>query len=327
MVTPNRKDRTLVTSFDKTAPVSQVVSYSSRFVEKLSDITQLMNISASKSIKSGARFSSADVNAVVSVKVVNHYNSCWLGGIPGRVQLQTHGLRNFPRLFGDSFISSFAEGGELHGIISVSAFNRTQRSTLKSALESALNSATNNKDLTLASSIIADLDSALSESETTISVNWIGGGQIRNEHGHENNKWSLQDLIRAAASFPYPVPPVMGAAATDTADSFARELLDTYMAYKGHMRLLQDALAALESYHKNEAVDAVDVSIRDLGTARKMIRVEMAAIVDAIDRLDKHPERVEAIVAESKVTAPELWAVRLPVKLSSGLKASNAGEV
>jgi hypothetical protein len=53
MVTPNRKDRTLVTSFDKTAPVSQVVSYSSRFVEKLSDITQLMNISASKSIKSG----------------------------------------------------------------------------------------------------------------------------------------------------------------------------------------------------------------------------------------------------------------------------------
>jgi hypothetical protein len=245
------------------------------------------------------------------------------------VQLQTHGLRNFPRLFwGLIYLqcvfhsvsplisiltinrTGFAKGGELHGIISVSAFNRTQRSTLKSALESALNSATNNKDLTLASSIIADLDSALSESETTISVNWIGGGQIRNEHGHENNKWSLQDLIRAAASFPVRVsktptrthailtkynrilsllswaqPRQIPIPQYDTADSFARELLDTYMAYKGHMRLLQDALAALESYHKNEAVDAVDVSIRDLGTARKMIRVEMAAIVDAIDRL------------------------------------------
>jgi hypothetical protein len=177
-------------------------------------------------------------------------------------------------------------------------------------LKSALNSATNNKDPTPAASIIVDLDSALSDSETTISVNWIGGGQISNEHEHENNKWSLEELIRAAASFPARVsktPTSTHAILTkynsipsflswaqprqitipqyDTADSFARELLDTYMAYKGHMRLLQDALAAPEAYHKNEAVDAVDVSIRDLVTARKMIRAEMAAIVDVIDEL------------------------------------------
>ena len=62
--------------------VSQVVSYSSRFVEKISDVVRSMNISAGSSIKSGsieiggnslsvdeAKFASSDLNAVVSVKV------------------------------------------------------------------------------------------------------------------------------------------------------------------------------------------------------------------------------------------------------------------
>jgi hypothetical protein len=64
--------------------VSQVVSYSSRFVEKISDVVRSMNISAASSIKSGtietsgnslsvdkAKFAASDLNAVVSVKVIN----------------------------------------------------------------------------------------------------------------------------------------------------------------------------------------------------------------------------------------------------------------
>ena len=62
--------------------VSQVVSYSSRFVDKISDVVRSMNISAGSSIKSGsievsgnslsvdeAKFAASDLNAVVSVKV------------------------------------------------------------------------------------------------------------------------------------------------------------------------------------------------------------------------------------------------------------------
>ena len=62
--------------------VSQAVSYSSRFVDKISDVTRSMNISAGSYIKnesivvSGnnlnideAKFSTSDLNAVVSVKV------------------------------------------------------------------------------------------------------------------------------------------------------------------------------------------------------------------------------------------------------------------
>ena len=62
--------------------MSQTVSYSSRFVEKISDVVRSMNISAASSIKSGTievsgnsmtvdegKFSSSDMNAVVSVRV------------------------------------------------------------------------------------------------------------------------------------------------------------------------------------------------------------------------------------------------------------------
>ncbi|KAJ9613426.1 hypothetical protein H2200_003368 [Cladophialophora chaetospira] len=64
--------------------VSQIVSYSSRFVEKLSDITDSMNISASMSIKTNTiggsasgsfvdsdKFKESDLNFFIQVKVVN----------------------------------------------------------------------------------------------------------------------------------------------------------------------------------------------------------------------------------------------------------------
>ena len=62
---------------------SQVVSYSSRFVEKISDVARAMNISAGSSIKCGSiegsgktlsvdevKFVSSDLNVLVSVKVL-----------------------------------------------------------------------------------------------------------------------------------------------------------------------------------------------------------------------------------------------------------------
>ena len=67
------------------AGVSQAVSYSSRFVKKISDVVQSMNISAASSIKSGSieasssgnpvvveeeKFTSSDLNVMVSVKVI-----------------------------------------------------------------------------------------------------------------------------------------------------------------------------------------------------------------------------------------------------------------
>ena len=69
-------------SVQPVSQTSQIVSYSSRFVERLSDVVRSMNISAASSIKSGTiqtsgnslsvdetKFSASDWNAVISVKV------------------------------------------------------------------------------------------------------------------------------------------------------------------------------------------------------------------------------------------------------------------
>ena len=60
---------------------SQVVTYFSHFVDKLSDVARLLNISAAAYIKNGsienllgldeAKFATSDFNVLVSVKVVN----------------------------------------------------------------------------------------------------------------------------------------------------------------------------------------------------------------------------------------------------------------
>ncbi|KAJ5885449.1 hypothetical protein N7495_009959 [Penicillium taxi] len=333
------KERISQTTIDHTAPVSQVVSYSSRFVEKLSDITQSMNISAGNSIKSGtievsgsslsideAKFSSSDINAVVSVKVINQtttiVDSAKFNQNAYKFEKMDSGI--FHDYYGDAFISGFVEGGELHGIVSVRAL------------------------YPLYIRRHGGVDSALSASETTISVNWMGGGQIKNEQ----DEWSLQELFKAAAAFPARVsktPKRTHAILTkydnnlsflawaqplqikipqyDASYAYARELLDMYMAYKAHMTLIQAALEAPEKYQRSEAVDAVDVSIRALATTRKMIRAEMSTIVEDIDKLDKRPGLAKEIEAESRVTAPELWAIRLPVKISKDLGTSNAEAV
>ena len=64
--------------------VSQNVNYSSRFVDKMSDVVKSLNVSAGSSIKNGGiigsrnsvtvdetKFAASDLNAIVSVKVVN----------------------------------------------------------------------------------------------------------------------------------------------------------------------------------------------------------------------------------------------------------------
>ena len=65
---------------------SQTVTYSFRFVDKMSDVLSTMNISAAASIKSGGsgsttqfsegNFATSDINALVSVKVVNSESIC-----------------------------------------------------------------------------------------------------------------------------------------------------------------------------------------------------------------------------------------------------------
>jgi len=87
---------------DGSKGISQIVSYSSRFVDKLSDITDAMNVSASLSIKTGTiggsasrayidsdKFKTSDLNFFIQVKVTNQ---CHLA----RDYTQFRKLKDFP---------------------------------------------------------------------------------------------------------------------------------------------------------------------------------------------------------------------------------------
>lgn len=81
---PASNDSTVnnVQKASKSNRVSQVVSYSSRLVSKLSEVARTMNITSGASVRAGvitvssnqstideAKFSEADINAVISIKV------------------------------------------------------------------------------------------------------------------------------------------------------------------------------------------------------------------------------------------------------------------
>ena len=169
-----------------------------------------MNISAGSSIKSGsievngnsltvdeAKFSASDLSAVVSVKVVNQATQ--IIDEPQFIPLNDFKMSSerFFNISGDCFISVFMEGGDLNGMVSMKVLNTSKKSQVESALRGGLNGAAG--EFTLNEGIgSSELNAALNQTETTITVNWSGGGQVK----EEAEEWSLESLFRAAAGFP-----------------------------------------------------------------------------------------------------------------------------
>ena len=114
---------------------SQIVTYYSKYVSKLSDLADNMNISGSLSIRYGEisgggsgsyvdveTFQNSDINFLISVKVVNQT-------INTRDQLAFWALKGdkdrdltaseFTKTYGDSFISGFQEGGQFFAVVSI----------------------------------------------------------------------------------------------------------------------------------------------------------------------------------------------------------------
>lgn len=92
------------------------MTYTSRFVNKLSEITDDMNISGSLSIKAGSiggsgrgafidsdKFKESDLNFYISVKVINQTIN--VKDALAYNPLSTVDDKNFSEVYGDSFIS------------------------------------------------------------------------------------------------------------------------------------------------------------------------------------------------------------------------------
>ncbi|KAK4169843.1 hypothetical protein QBC43DRAFT_283408 [Cladorrhinum sp. PSN259] len=185
----------------------QIVTYSSRFVDKISDVTDAMNISGSLSIKTATiggkangsyidsdKFKSSDINFHLQVKVTNQIHEppeyCIFNKI-GKVKKE-----EFPEVYGDCFISGWEEGGELNAVISIKVHDKSKVFEIKAGIEAEMNTPT------ISGKVEAEFGMEkknLSKStETTISVNWSGGGSIKDP----TVDWSIDSLKKAAAAFP-----------------------------------------------------------------------------------------------------------------------------
>ena len=191
-----------------TKQISQIVTYCTRHVTKMSDVTDAMNISAALSIKSATaggglsgsyvdsnKFKESDINFFVQVQVVNQTimaeDVTKFQPIPGVSDGGT-----FTKVYGDCFISGFIEGGELDAIVSIKTTDSDTSRDIKAALEASFGKG--GVGGSASASVALANSKALQNSETTITVNWNGGGDIK----APGETWSIETLTKVAAAFP-----------------------------------------------------------------------------------------------------------------------------
>jgi hypothetical protein len=306
----------LVASDNNNTP-SQSVAYSASFVEKISEVVRNMNISAGSSIRTGSvgvssggssideiKFAESDLNAVLSVKVVNQTRN-----LRDNVKFNTFNVAKmdslqFHETYGDSFISGFIEGGDLHGIVSIKTLDASKKTELRTKLKGQSNVTNTNWTPSTSGNISQILESA----EVTVTVNWSGGGMIKPSH----EEWTIDSLVRAASAFPenvarcpqrtwailtrYNTVPnfVVWASAFSPPISIRRyegvqrytsELLDMYIEYKSNLLIINDAIRHVDRYSVSHRADAVKVDLDNMIKARKSLRGEMAKIVNRIEML------------------------------------------
>ncbi|EPS38324.1 hypothetical protein H072_8001 [Dactylellina haptotyla CBS 200.50] len=253
----------------------QIVTYTSKFVDKLSDVTDSMNISGSLSIQTSQiggkangsyldsdKFKASDINFLLQVKVTNQILKP-----PEYTQFNKNSgvdASEFREVYGDCFISGWEEGGEMNAVISVKVLDKSNISKIKAALEAQLTTPS------LSGKISANVDLEKStvsqETETTITVNWSGGGSIKDPMVD----WSIGTLKQAAAAFPelvaitpqrtYAVLTKYTALSSfhsrgykysplqyENAGLYTNALLDAFMDYKSMWKQISQATDALES--------------------------------------------------------------------------------
>ncbi|KAF2020646.1 hypothetical protein BU24DRAFT_5468 [Aaosphaeria arxii CBS 175.79] len=188
---------------------SQSVTYSTRAIENVSDIMDALNISTSMSIKYGTihgngnasfvnetKVLDSDLNYVVSVTVNNDPRSSVkdmdFQDIPGLP------LDRFTEVYGDSFISGFMEGGEFNAVISVKINDKSRFKAVKQAVDVQLAVGPPTLEVGASESFGKDHAETLKNTEISISVNWVGGGEIKKP----GVPWTNKTVVAVANAFP-----------------------------------------------------------------------------------------------------------------------------
>ncbi|KAM0424831.1 hypothetical protein ACHAPT_009887 [Fusarium lateritium] len=327
---------------------AQIVSYSARVVEKLSDVVEGMNVSYCSSIKKGTvavsgssstidetTFKTADLNVVVTVKVTNQTTVIKENAEFQDIKGIEPGSALFNESYGDSYISGFIKGGEFTGIISLKVLDRSRVESTVKAIKSSLDTKDKTADgLTLnthGSDSSTELSAALKNTESHVSVAWMGGGQVKDE----TTLWDVSSVFAAAAAFPKRVSEcpqrtwailtkyksnrsfvqwshnkMFKALEYDQISSYTAELFDSYMDYKMLLKDLQNIIDDRNGFEPRMGVkDALDTSMDTLLSVRSALREEQSKIITAINVLSRDPSVLRrqsnwsALHRSDKVTA------------------------
>ncbi|WPB03372.1 uncharacterized protein RHO25_008011 [Cercospora beticola] len=192
--------------------VSQKVTYSSKYVDKVSDVMSSLNISGSLEIKLqsiGAggqakasfvdtdKFKDSDLNCLVQVKVMN--SKLIADDVTEFIPIENVVPSQFTEVYGDSFISGFIEGGELNGLVSIKLKDRSKARDLQAELKINAPFAGGAIDVSGEGSVAMKNNESSVQGERTISVSWLGGGDIK---GQSATDWTIDALKDAAFNFP-----------------------------------------------------------------------------------------------------------------------------
>lgn len=318
------------------------VTYSSRVIERISDIATAMDISLSHTMIQGSlnrdgsgtfideeKIIAADVNVLVSVKVMSR---SFTTSAPSDFQ----SIHDFdPRMdvfhdaFGDSFISGFVEGGYFVGIISIRCLDGSDRDSVIQAIGKIAQTKTDPSDLN-ETTRSRFFNSALRNTETTISVRYHGGGSMEGI----GRPWDINAVYQAAAAFPALVakdPQYTWAILTKFNASrswnermclprepgsrfkdyypvmrYTATLFDNFMKYKGLVAKVQDILSHGDQYTSTSKPNSIELDVAKLVEVRAALQNEMDKIASVVNILVKTPEILSQVDSFAKTTENEL---------------------
>ncbi|RGP72364.1 hypothetical protein FLONG3_6760 [Fusarium longipes] len=310
----------------------QIVTYSSRFVDKLSDITDAMNISGALSINTATiggtangsyvdsdKFKSSDINFHLQVKVTNQLHDATEYDHFNKIDNVKE--KDFPEVYGDSFISGWEEGGELNAVISMKVLDKAKVFEIKAKLEGEL------KQPTVQGKLQAEADitkNNLSQStETTISVTWSGGGSIKDP----TEDWNIASLKKAAAAFPdlvaitpqrtYAILTKYTSLASfheqnlkfspldyESAGIYTRALMDSYMDYKAMWKQISHATYELKGNRATIEMAKPDEETCSLAVIEHMpVPEDKKKLEDKNEPEDKETRQARAAIQARAVTS------------------------
>ncbi|CAD6916782.1 unnamed protein product [Tilletia controversa] len=323
----------------------QIVTYSSKFVNKLSEVTDEMSISGSLSIKYGGiggsgsgaffdaeKFYDSDLKYLVSVKVT----------------------------FADTFISGFLEGGEFNALVLIKVHNKNKKRDIQAEAKVALTAGP--VEVAAQGNVKLAEENITNNSETSVYVRWCGGGNIT-PYGAE---WNIKSAMAAAARFPALVslfpqrthailskyrslrsflllqPVQLSPLRYELAQLYTNMLLDAFMEYKSLSKRISgqigDIQAGLKQFlpvdvsmrpNRSSGLIAADLTffpatLTGLDEARRAIRSQMNMIIAEVDELTDHPELGSDPKRVQKWVGPSSFSILLPeVDLRNTRKRTN----